>query len=442
MSEPPNVWFLAVMSLVEIPPNVWRGLLGVLFLIISGFFSATIAALSRHFEAQRGSANENYFLSELTSAQLGRTIAVFGYVVLLHDSVATFFDWLLKIFQTPNWLDELLGLGILSFFYVLIVLQLGRMVAEVNPEGLLKVLQYPLRLWKWLTYPLWILVITIVRLMGKFLQPKTDASATTNMLKRLLDEKLHKGHDEYERRLLRNVLDFGDVVARDVMVPRPDVTWLDINTSLEELQEEIASSSHTRFPLCEGTPDKVIGYLHAKDIALAQSVYLPAQIDLRKLMRPVAFVPETVKAMNLLERFKKEHSQFAVVVDEFGGMSGIVTLEDLIEEVVGDIQDEFDAEDTEVRALESGEILIDGAVFLDEIEKDLGIDFGDVDEETLGGFIFGKLAREVKPGDELEVSGVTLRVEEVEGLRVTKVRVIPKAHFLNMSSTLLAKQKV
>jgi CBS domain containing-hemolysin-like protein len=418
------------MMLVDIPESMWRGVLGVLFLIISGVFSATIAALARHFEAQRGSANEKYFLSELTSAQLGRTIAVFGYVVLLHDSVSNFFDWLLGVFQTPHWLDVLLGLGILAFFYVLVVLQLGRIVAEANPEGLLKTLQYPLRLWKWLTYPLRVLVIAVVEGAGKFLQPKTDTSATTNMLKRLLDEN-YQGDDEYERRLLRNVLEFGDVVARDVMVPRPDVTWLDINTPLEELQEEMASSSHTRFPLCEGTPDKVIGYLHAKDIALAESVYLPAQIDLRKLMRPVTFVPETAKAINLLERFKKEHSQFAVVVDEFGGMSGIVTLEDVIEEVVGDIQDEFDSEETEVRALESGEMLMDGAVFLEEIESDLGIDFGDVEEETLGGFIFGKLAREVKPGDELELSDLLLRVEEVDGLRGTRVRVIPKTHFRN-----------
>jgi CBS domain containing-hemolysin-like protein len=115
------------------------------------------------------------------------------------------------------------------------------------------------------------------------------------------------------------------------------------------------------------------------------------------------------------------------VVDEFGGMSGILTLEDLVEELVGDIQDEFDAEETEVRPLESGEILVDGAVFLEEIENQLDLDFGDVEEETLGGFIFGKLAREVKPGDELEVGNVILRVEDVEGLRVTRVRVIPNS---------------
>jgi CBS domain containing-hemolysin-like protein len=426
VEEPPNLSFLALMMLVELPEVIWRGALGVLFLLISGIFSATIAALSRHFEAQRGSANETYFLSELTSAQLGRTIAVFAYVVLLHDHTAAFVDWLLQIIQTPEWLNELLGLGILAFFYVLIVLQLGRMVAEANPEGLLKALRFPLRVWKWLTYPLWIMVIAVISLMGKFLQPKTDASATSKMLRRLLDEKLDQGKDEYERRLLKNVLDFGNVVAKEVMVPRPDVTWLDINSPIEEVQKEIASSSHTRLPLCDGTPDKVLGYLHAKDIALAQSVYLPAQIDLRKLMRPVTFVPETAKAMNLLERFKKEHSQFAVVVDEFGGMSGIVTLEDVIEEVVGDIQDEFDAEETEIRALDSGEILMDGAASLEEIENDLGLDFGDVEEETLGGFVFGKLAREAKPGDEVSLADLTLRVEEVEGLRVTRVRIIPK----------------
>jgi CBS domain containing-hemolysin-like protein len=411
-------------------------LLGVLFLAISGVFSAAIAAIARHFEAQRGSANEAYFLSELTSAQIGRTISVFGYVVLLHGFLAVFFDNLFAVLQTPAWLDELLGLGILAYFYVLIVLQFGRMVAEVNPEGVLRTLYFPLRFWKWLTYPLWSLVGVIVKNLGQVLQPKTDMSVTTTMLKRLLDEKLQTGKDEYERRLLRNVLDFGDVVAHDVMVPRPDVLWLDISEPLDDLLDQIAGSSHTRFPLCNGTPDKVIGYLHAKDVALAQNVYLPAQIDLRKLLRPVAFVPETAKAMNLLERFKKEHSQLAVVVDEFGGMSGIVTLEDLIEELVGDIQDEFDAEESEVRALESGEILVDGAVYLEELEQDLGLDFGEAEEETLGGFIFGQLAREVKPGDELDISGMILRVEQVEGLRVTKVRVIPKMPLLTPLSEL------
>jgi CBS domain containing-hemolysin-like protein len=123
-----------------------------------------------------------------------------------------------------------------------------------------------------------------------------------------------------------------------------------------------------------------------------------------------------------------------VVVDEFGSMAGIVTLEDLLEELVGDIQDEFDVEETEVRPLESGEVLVDGSVHLEDLEHDLGISFGEVEEDTLGGFIFGRLARSVQAGDEVEIEGATLRVEAVEGLRVTRVRIIPKKRVLEFSA--------
>lgn len=402
----------------------WQVVIGFVLLFFSTLFSIVLGAISKRFMESPGADYKP--LGALASVQFGRSLTAFGYVVLLTPPLTQLFNNLLRV--TPAYLDVLFALTVIAVLYVIFVLQMGRIVAEARLERVLQITKYPLQVWQWLSFPVWRPVVWASNLLKRSLTMLPSSISQTEMIKRLLDEDTTKESPEQkqERELLRNVLEFSEIVAGEIMVPRPDVRWVDVKAPLAKVVEQITQSGHTRFPLCEGTPDKVIGYLHAKDIAFLQNDYLPAGIDLRKLARPVMFVPESVKAMNLLERFQKAKIHFAVVVDEFGSMAGIVTLEDLLEELVGDIQDEFDVEETEVRSLESGEVLVDGSVHLEDLEHDLGISFGDVEEETLGGFIFGRLARSVQAGDEVEIEGATLRVEAVEGLRVTKVRIIPK----------------
>jgi CBS domain containing-hemolysin-like protein len=250
-------------------------------------------------------------------------------------------------------------------------------------------------------------------------QPRAEGS-----LKQLLDKSIRAAElDEHEQELVGNVFAFKETTAGEVMVPRPDVDWLSVDQPLEQLLAKVSESGHTRFPLCDGGVDNVIGYLHAKDLAPLFRLAPGQAADLRSLARPVAFVPEAGRAISALRRLQRERSHLAIVVDEFGGMAGIVTLEDLLEELVGDIQDEFDEPTLAIQALDNGEWIVDGAVRLDDLEE-LGLRFGTAQEGTVGGYIFGRLAREVAPGDEVLIAGAALRVEAVEGLRVTRVRVI------------------
>jgi CBS domain containing-hemolysin-like protein len=405
-------------------PEVWQIVFGFVCLFLSTLFSIVLGAISKRYMESPGSDYKP--LGALASVQFGRSLTAFAYVVLLTPPLFNMFDRLLQV--TPPLLDALFALTVVAVLYVIFVLQMGRIVAEAKLERVLQLTKYPLQAWQWFSWPVWRPVVWASNLLKRSLITLPSGISQSEMIKRLLDEETSKESDEQkqERELLRNVLDFNGVVASELMVPRPDVHWVDVSAPLAKVVEQITQSGHTRFPLCEGSADKVMGYLHAKDIAFLQQTYLPEGVDLRKLARPVMFVPEGVRAMSLLERFQKAKIHFAVVIDEFGSMAGIVTLEDLLEELVGDIQDEFDVEETEVRPLEGGEVLVDGSVHLEDIEQDLGIQFGDVEEETLGGFIFGRLARSVQAGDEVEIEGATLRVEAVDGLRVTRVRVIPK----------------
>lgn len=434
--EPPSSGFEAASLIASLPSllqmsELWQVVVGFGFLFLSTLFSIVLGAISKRYMESPGSDYKP--LGALASVQFGRSLTAFAYVVSLTPPLYNMFDRSLRI--TPSYLDALFALTIIAILYVIFVLQMGRLVAEARLERILQISKYPLQFWQWFSYPVWRPVVWASNLLKRSLTTLPSGISQNEMIKRLLDDEETKENptQKQERELLRNVLDFSEIIASEIMVPRPDVRWLDVDAPLPQVVETITQSGHTRFPLCEGTPDKVIGYLHAKDIAFLQNT-LPAGVDLRKLARPVMFVPESVKAMNLLERFQKAKIHFAVVVDEFGSMAGIITLEDLLEELVGDIQDEFDVEETEVRSLESGEILVDGNVHLEDLEHDLGISFGDVEEETLGGFIFGRLARSVQAGDEVEIEGAMLRVEAVEGLRVTRVRIIPKKRVLEFSS--------
>lgn len=395
----------------------WRTLGALALLLIAAAFSLGLSAASQG-PRLRG-AQERQALLGLASLQLGRSLAAFGFVLFGFAPLAGALGQMMGG-SSPAWLAAvLLAAALLALLYVLVVLQLAKLVADARGPAVARAWQPLFAFWRRFSYPLSALVVGF----GARLRQRLGSASPelrSDALRELLSEEVDVESDQQVRRLLRNVLEFTDAAAGDMMTPRPDVVWIWLGARLNEVLAQVRDSGHTRFPLCDGTPDKVIGYLHARDLVFLRP---DSAFDLRKLARPVAFVPETARAMTLLKRFQQERAHVAVVVDEFGGMSGIITLEDILEELVGEIQDEFDVEEIEIRALEGGDLLVDGGAHLDELEASLGLTFGEVEEETLGGYIFGRLAREVRPGDELSVLGALLRVEAVDGLRVTQVRI-------------------
>jgi CBS domain containing-hemolysin-like protein len=208
-------------------------------------------------------------------------------------------------------------------------------------------------------------------------------------------------------------------MARQIMVPRGDVVYLSTEKTLEENLDAARRSGHTRFPFCEGDLDHVVGLIHIKDLFRANGL----TTDLRQVMREMAFVPETLELDRLLRRMRTEKAHMAAVLDEYGGVSGIVTLENVIEEIVGEIQDEFDAEPPELVQKGPHTYMVSGSMLVDDLEQALGVEFSERDEDTVGGVVLSELGGPPSVGDTVELPPLSIEVREVEMNRIQQVRV-------------------
>ena len=231
------------------------------------------------------------------------------------------------------------------------------------------------------------------------------------------------GHDQSE--MIRNVLDFGDATAGELMIPRPQVTAFDISTPIDGLLRLIVESEHSRYPIYKETIDNVVGVLHAKDLLRHASQGKPAEVRVEALLRqPVVFVPESQLATSVLKDMRARRHHMAVVIDEFGGFSGIITLEDLLEEIVGDIRDEHDVEEAPIVDVGDGRMMVDASVSMGDLSRYLGADLPeDGDYHTLAGFIVAELGRVPEPGATLRAFGLDFTVREADERRVSKVEI-------------------
>ena len=226
--------------------------------------------------------------------------------------------------------------------------------------------------------------------------------------------------DDTEVDFVDNVFDFTERNVREIMVPRPDMVCLYLDKSYEENLATILEEEMTRYPLCLEDKDHIVGFLHIKDLTkvMLQGKKKPS---LKKLARKVFFVPESMDVSVLLKTMQTNRSQLAIVVDEYGGTAGMVTIEDIIEEIVGDIQDEFDEERPDAEKRDENLYSIDAKMLLEELEDEFGIKIEDEDVDTVGGWLNDKLGGEPKVGQSAACDGNTFYVEEVEGLRITRI---------------------
>lgn len=267
-----------------------------------------------------------------------------------------------------------------------------------------------------------------VRMLG--LEPVSEAArAHTEEELRMLVARSRKGGllSELHAKLLSRALDFVDHSVRQIMLPRGDIVYLDVNRDYEDNLEHARKSGHTRYPLCDGDLDQVLGVIHIKDL-FVHADRAAAQRDLRPLAREPLFVPESLPVEKLLAIFQRKRVHMGIVIDEYGGTSGIVTLEDVLEELTGEIQDEFDSEEPKVEKLPDGRLSVDAAMPLDEIRDALGIHPGDdEDVDTLGGLVLVRLGRMPRVGDEIELDGRAVRVSRMRGRRILRLVVDPPA---------------
>ena len=223
---------------------------------------------------------------------------------------------------------------------------------------------------------------------------------------------------EDEREMIYSIIEFSETVAREVMTPRTDVHAVEVNASIGEVAEVIRTSGHTRIPVYHETIDNIVGIVHAKDILAALATGNSAKLS--DLMRPALFIPESKSLQQLLAEFRSGKTQMAVVQDEFGGTAGVVTIEDLVEEIVGEIVDEYD-EEPEVIQLPDGRFSVDGRMNLDDLNGEIGLSIHSEEYDTVGGFVFGLFGRQPQQGESVVWEGWRLVVENTDGRRVRRV---------------------
>ena len=221
---------------------------------------------------------------------------------------------------------------------------------------------------------------------------------------------------EENREIIEGVFQFSKRTARQIMVPRTDVSVLSTTKSIAENLEIIRTTRHTRYPLCEGTLDRTVGLIHVKDLLLAQ-LRGPGR-TLTELKRDVLFVPENSTVEALLSQFIEHKTHMAVVLDEYGGASGIVSLENITEELFGQIQDEFDRERPEIEPLGNGRYRVRGDYLIEDLADRLKVDVGEPAEETIGGYVAARIGREVAPGDRTSLGDLSIEVVDAERFRV------------------------
>ncbi|HEX8395317.1 MAG TPA: hemolysin family protein [Longimicrobium sp.] len=283
------------------------------------------------------------------------------------------------------------------------------------------------------TWPLNFLVRGIVRLFGVTSTGFHPLVQTPEELRLLVTQPQSESTpgqmEEDEREMLRGVFEISETVVREVMTPRPEVVAVPAEVTLARLLEIATVEGHSRLPVYEGTIDTVLGVVLTKDLLRVvheRGGDLTGPFDVRDILRSVYFVPDSKPVDELLSELRAASVHLAIVLDEFGGTYGVVTLEDLLEEIVGEITDEFDEADPEFEPTPEGDVLIDGGVLISDVNERFGLRIPEEEFDTVGGYVFGTLGRVPEVGDSVLVRGaegpMTLRVEETEERRVTCLR--------------------
>jgi putative hemolysin len=359
----------------------------------------------------------------IAAMQLGVTMTSLAIGALGEQVLAHHFDAVMASF-----LAVLLALFVVTYLHVVIGELVPKGIALGHPERMALAVSAPVRGFFFVFRPLiWLLQEStglILRALG-LQQPGAEHDAHSEAeLRMLLSSSAEQGEIEHEEQeMLYKVFDFADKEAADVMVPRPEVVAISIALPAEEALKAVLESPFTRYPVYRESLDDIVGVLHIRDLIEALHDRGIVAVDLATLVRPAYMVPETKDLGALLTEFRRTNQHLAIVIDEYGSMEGIVTLEDLLEEIVGEIEDEFDLPDEQIERVDDDTIRIDGTFPIDDFNEEFHCALPDDDYHTVAGFVFGELGRSAEPGDEVTHDGLLFRVEAIEGQRIDRLTV-------------------
>jgi putative hemolysin len=418
--------------------SVGLELLAVLLLIllnaffVAGEYSLVTVRRTRMQELADGGSRTARSVLRITSdpphfiaaMQLGVTLTSLGIGALGEAVLVNLFDeWLATI------LAVLLAFLVITFLHVVIGELVPKGVALSYAERVALGVSAPVRLFFFVFKPLiWVLQHSSELAQHAIgIDPKKHEGEAHSEaeLKMLLEVSTEHGEIELdEREMLYKVFDFAEKEVADVMVPRPDVTGLSVDLGLEEAMAVMLESPYTRYPVFRESLDEIVGIVHVRD--LVASLHNGARgtgTSLAELARPAYVVPENKDLGALLAEFRKANQHMAVVVDEYGATAGIVTLEDLLEEIVGDIEDEFDLPDESIERVDDTRVRISGSFTIDDFNEEFGTELDDEDFHTVAGYVFGHLGRAAEAGDEVRDNGLHFTVLETSGTRILRLEV-------------------
>jgi len=364
-------------------------------------------------EIERLTANPNIFLSTI--------LVVNSVAVIIASSMTT----VLALRFFPNY-GELIGTILISLVVLIFCEITPKTTAVQNPIRWARVLVNPVRAAAWLLHPLIValsaITNTLVRLMGGQMKHR-GPFVTEEELRLLVNVGEEEGVlEEEETDMIHSIFEFADTTVREVMIPRIDMITLESDATVDEAVDLALQGGFSRIPVYEETIDNIIGVLFTKDM-LKQLREGHNSLPIRELVRPPYFVPESKKLDDLLHEIRQKRTHMAIVVDEYGSVAGLVTIEDLVEEIVGDIQDEYDREENLYEQVSQSEYIFDAKINLDEFNELMNTDLENEGYDTLGGFLLGQLDKIPVAGDTITFKNLTFTVLTTRGLRITKVRV-------------------
>lgn len=443
------------------------GLLAVALLVaLNGFFVAGEFALvkvrktriEQLVEEGKGSAKTvqhqlNHLDSYIAATQLGITLASLALGWIGEPALANLIKPLFETVAGPaavgisHTVAFIFSFALITTFHIVLGELVPKSIALQRAEATSLLIARPLYLFAQVFKPFIRLMNNIgngiVRLIGMNGGGEHTSVHSVAELEMLVSESREAGFlDNQEEVMLRRVFDFSEKDAHQVMRPRTQVSGIPVDKDLTEVLDIVTREHYTRFPVYQGTIDNVIGVLHVKD--LLDRVHSQGGFVLQEILRPVLKVPETIPIENLLEQMRSRQIHMALLIDEYGGTAGLVTLEDILEEIIGEVRDEFDTDKEENRAelevLADGSSSVSGLLSLREFEERFGVEFKDPEYETIGGYVFGQIGSSPTLGDQVEIGPYRLNVTELNELRIARLAVVKVAEAESGSTP--APQKV
>ncbi len=376
----------------------------------------------------------------LSVTQLGITLASLGLGWIGEPAVAKMLAPAFRFFNVPPQLEHtiafIFGFSIITALHIVLGELVPKSLSIQKTEMVVLFVSRPLIMFNKLMFPaVWALnhiANWMLRRMGIHAASEAEEAHNEEEIRILMEESYKYGYiDKSELTYLDNVFDFSGRSAGEIMVPRTDMICLYLEDSFDDNIKTALSERMTRYPICNEDKDHIIGFLHIKD--LLRALNDGQKPDLSSLARDVLEVPVSMPISNLLRMLQKERKQLAILIDEYGGTAGMVTIEDILEEIVGEIQDEFDEERPEVEEKTDKTYSIDGKMLLEDVNDLFGLELDDSQCDTIGGWVYTQLKTQPRIGQTVKLPGAEISVEEVDNIRITRLKVkllkeLPELH--------------